>query len=190
MLPGSGAIQLGFFVNFVAMTTPAIFSTFRIYAACLFVALTSITFLGCQGDTVCEEATTTSLRMGFYTLTSEEQATATSIDSLTIFGLNRPEDRIYDNQRDVARIELPLNPSIDSTAFVFIFPENTDTLWFGYSRIPHLVSVDCGFTLFFEMESMEHTNHHIITGAIDINLVSNTLDEHIKLIITDTTNGL
>ena len=172
------------------MTTPAMTDILRIYAFCLFVAFISSTFTGCQNDVVCEEVTGTSLRMGFYNLTADGQSVSTAIDSLTIFGLNRPEDRIYDNQTSVARIELPLNPSSDTTAFVFMFPEASDTLWIEYSRIPHLISVECGFTMFFDIKSITYTNHHIITGEININLVSNALDENIKLVISDTADGL
>ncbi len=190
MILGSSKDLLVFFANFAAMSIPVQRSNFRFYAVWLLMGLASSTLWGCQGDAVCEEAAATSLRMGFYTLTTEGIAVSTTIDSLTVFGLNRPEDKIYDNQKNAARIELPLNPSLDATAFVFLFPEHTDTIWFDYSRIPHLISAECGFTLFFDIESIAFTNHYIITGEIDIKLVSNTLDEHIKLIISDTANGL
>ncbi len=158
--------------------------------ACLLAILAAMIPFGCQQDIVCEAATDASLRIGFYTFSENGQATTTSVDSLTIYGVGRSETKIYDNRKNVVRIELPVNPTVDSTAYVFIFPGHTDTLWVDYSRNPHLISVECGFTMFYEIENVQYTNHQIIRSDINTNLVSNTLDEHIQIFIPAPANGL
>lgn len=135
----------------------------------------------CGETTVCEDATATTLRIGFYSSSGNSQATASAVDSITVYAIGRDNDRIYDNQKDVMRIELPLNPGADSTGYVFKFPGATDTIWTVYERNLHLISVDCGFTMFYDIQDFRPTSHFIYTHEISRNLVSNTLDENIKL---------
>jgi hypothetical protein len=151
---------------------------------CLLTILLAAYFTGCQESSVCEDVTASALRAGFYTVSANGQTVSTIVvDSLTIFGVGRPDDKIYDNRKHVLRIELPVNPAIDSTAYVFVFPGHTDTLWVQYRRSPHLISVECGFTMFYDISFVGFTNHYITTSAINTNLVSNTLDEHIQIFI-------
>ncbi len=157
---------------------------------CLLAILTAMIPSGCQQDIVCEEATDAPLRIGFYTIAEDGQTATTSVDSLTIYGVGRPDAKIYDNRKNVVRIELPVNPTDDSTSYVFIFPEHTDTLWIEYSRSPHLISVECGFTMFYEIKNTLNTNHQVVRSDINNNLVSNTLDEHIQIFIPAPANGL
>ncbi len=150
----------------------------------LLIALCSMHISGCQESIVCEDATSASLRAGFYALTENGQTASTmAIDSLTVYGTGRPDDKIYDNRKQVLRIELPVNPATDSTSFVFVFPGYTDTLWVIYDRNPHLISVECGFTMFYDIHMVGHTNNYITITDINTNLVSNTLDEHIQIFI-------
>ena len=151
---------------------------------CLLMVMCLMHITGCQESIVCEEATSASLRAGFYTLTDNGQTASTmAVDSLTVYGAGRPDDKIYDNRKQVLRIELPVNPVTDSTSYVFVFPGYTDTLWVIYDRNPYLISVECGFTMFYDIHMVRHTNNYITIADININQVSNTLDEHIQIFI-------
>ncbi len=140
-------------------------------------------FTGCQENVVCEDATATKLRINFYRLVNNGPAIAATVDSLTIYSMPHASESIYDNRKNVGRVELPLNPGEDTSTFVFEFPGGSDTLKFSYERILHLISVDCGFTMFYELNMVAITNHTISLHEISTNLVSNTLDEHVKIFL-------
>lgn len=133
----------------------------------------------------CEESAANPLRIGFYeTVANTGQPRAYAIDSLTVFGVNRPDSLLYDNRKNVRTIEVPLNPSTDSTGFVVVFPANViDTLWIRYLRQPVLVSADCGFTMYYEINQVTHTSRGIQSSQIFQPFVRNTLEEHLRIII-------
>lgn len=170
-----------FFLTFASMEFPLREAGF--FRPTVFAALMVLFLAGCQQEEVCEELTSNPLRIGFYMTSESGQSLTALIDSLTVFGLNRPEDAIYDKQSAVSRIELPLDPGRDSCAFVLQFPEMTDTLFLYYQRELTLLSVECGFIMFYDLERVELTRH-VITGIqVNVNQVTNSLDEHLKVIV-------
>lgn len=140
-------------------------------------------FTACQENEVCEDATATRLRINFFRLVEDGPAVAATVDSLTIYSIPSAAEMIYDNRKNVGRVELPLNPGEDISTFVFKFPGSSDTIQFSYERTLHLISVDCGFTMFYELSDIATTNHTISLHEISTNLVSNALDEHIKIFL-------
>ncbi|MFO7998321.1 MAG: DUF6452 family protein [Bacteroidales bacterium] len=159
------------------------------FGPALFAALMVLFLAGCQQEEVCEELTSNPLRIGFYMPSESGQSVTALIDSLTVFGLNRPEDAIYNKQSAVSRIELPLDPGRDSCAFVLQFPEMSDTLFLFYQRELTLLSVECGFVMFYDLERVESTRH-VITGIqVNINQVTNSFDEHLKVIVPAPANN-
>ncbi|MDR4987408.1 MAG: DUF6452 family protein [Bacteroidales bacterium] len=141
-------------------------------------------FTACTDDEVCEEVTANELRIGFY-LFGEESDTRIFLDDLTVFALERPGQLIYDRQENVAVIELPLNPAEDHSAFVLMFDQKTDTLRLTYKREEHMISVECGFTLFFDITGVEYTTSHIQLISTATNYVTNSFDEHLKAYVPD-----
>lgn len=150
------------------------------------VGIASLLFLNaCQGDEICEEATSNPLRLSFYLPTvTNGGPTAYTVDSLSVYGVGRPDSLIYNNTKSVRSIEVPLNPLSAATGFVFIFPENiTDTLWVEYSNSLNFVSAECGFTMYYEILEVSHTNYRISTVQQSQNLINNSLEEHIKILL-------
>ncbi len=143
-----------------------------------------ICFSACTNDEVCEEATANNLRIGFYA-PGETEPVQRPIDSLTVFGLERPDSMIYDNAYSVLLAELPLDPNNDTTTFVLEFPTETDTLTVTYQRNLNLISVECGFAMFFDLEGMENTENFIVSTTILISEVTNTFDEHIQILVPE-----
>jgi len=152
----------------------------------------TLLFAGCGNDEVCEEATANKLRIGFY-IAGQETETSASVNSLTVYALvktdslilAKPDNLIYDSQNNVSSIELPLNPLDDECAFVLSYSESADTLWFSYHREEHLISVECGFTLFFTIQNVDHTTHFMEALGINNAYVTNNFDEHIKVYFPD-----
>ncbi len=144
------------------------------------ISILCILVTSCLNQEVCEDLTSVPVRIGFYRTQQDNVSVAHTIDSLTVYGLGK-DSLIYDNQKKVGRIELPLNSASDSSAFVLVFPEISDTLWFYYERKPNLTSLECGFVTFYELENITYTDYLI--NAVETNnpSITNNLDEHIKI---------
>lgn len=150
----------------------------------------------CINEEVCEDIATVPVRIGFFTENNAaDEPTPITLDSLTVFGLGN-DSLIYNNQFNISQIELPLNSQQDSCAFIFVFPQVPaeillhDTIWFYYSRKATLVSMECGFSTFYELKNISFSRNRIDSLSLDNINIRNTLDEHIKIfpdnITTDT----
>lgn len=152
--------------------------------ALLGLFMTALFFSSCTDDKVCEEATANALRIGFY-LADQEVETPASLNALSIYALGVSDSLIYDSENNVSRVELALNPASDVCGFVFVFGLQSDTLWFEYERETYLISVECGFTMFYTLQHIDHTSHVIDNLGIADPHVTNTLNEHIKVYLSD-----
>ncbi len=141
-------------------------------------------FTSCTDDEVCEEVTANELRIGFY-IENQETETRAILDSLTVFALERPDSiiysPIYNKQNNVSVIELPLNPHSDHCTFVLDFNFIADTIRITYTREEHFISVECGFTMFFEINEVEYSTNLIQSLLKHNTYVTNTFDEHFKV---------
>ncbi len=153
--------------------------------ALFLISLVVVVLTACQGDEVCEDQSSNELRIRFYTLGAEDNATI-SIDSLIIFGVGQDDKLIYDGSDAVSLAALPMDPGADSCGFVFVAGEQADTLWLTYRRELHFISAECGFTMFFNILDKDYSTN--IFEAIEVSnpLVSNIFDEHIKVFVLVT----
>lgn len=165
---------------------------YRLIALCI---LSSVTLASCLNEAICEDVATVPVRIGFYAVdTVRDTPAPLSLSNISVFGLGR-DSIIYNNVSNVSQMEIPLNSTIDSCAFIFRISlfDNTDlliddtehfaddTLWFIYSRIPNLISMECGFTTFYELTHVRHSRNLIDSVAIDEANITNSLNEHIKI---------
>jgi hypothetical protein len=175
--------------------SPLKIDTLHIRKSVLFIFLLLAQY-ACINEEVCEDIATVPLRMGFF----EENATgdepiAITLDSLTVFGFGN-DSLIYNNQFSVSQIELPLDSQRDSCAFIFVLPQVNseillyDTVWFFYDRKATLISMECGFSTFYELNNITFSKNRIDSLSLDNSNIRNTLDEHVKIfpgnITTDT----
>ncbi len=152
------------------------------YGLILILTLITNVLSSCDSSEICRENTETPLRIGFY---NKDDFSATAVvDSITVYGLGREDSIIYDNAKNVTRVELPLSNSKDTTSFVLVFPQNQDTITIIYSRKITLLSVGCGFTTFYTLSETQSTENEIFNSAIQNSNVINDLNEHIKVYIT------
>lgn len=163
------------------------FSAMRLFLLAL-PALILVVLVACQDDDVCEDATANDLRTWFYPVDQEDDFWAV-IDSLRVYTLEKPDTPVFDTLYSVSSLELPLNTNADSCSFVIDFFHTRDTLWLYYERETHLISVECGFTMFFDLQHVEYTTHFIESLSIEEPHVTNSLDEHIKIFVPDTIPG-
>ena len=149
--------------------------------------LAALFLSGCQGDEVCEEITANPLRIAFY-LAGQDEETRAPVDSLTVYAIGRPDDRIYDRESAVSLIEVPLNPGENTSGFVLSFEHTNDTIVLDYRHDVYLISVECGFTMFFDITEVSYSTNRLTSLAIANKHVTNTFDEHIQVFIPDPGN--
>ncbi len=149
--------------------------------------LAALLLSGCQEDEVCEEITANPLRIAFYLAGQDEEIRA-PVDSLTVYAIGRPEDRIYDRESAVSLIEVPLNPGENTSGFVLAFEHTNDTIMLDYRRDVHLISVECGFTMFFDITEVSYSTNKLTSLVIANERVTNIFDEHIQVFIPDPGN--
>lgn len=156
----------------------------------LFCFSGNILLVSCLNDEVCEDVASVPVRIGFYAENPDETAdnpVPLSINNITIFGAGN-DSILYKNQDNVSQVELPLDANADSCAFIFriltlddakFFVE--DTLWLFYHRKPNLISMECGFTTFFELTRLEYSRNIIDSVEIDDANITTSLNEHVKI---------
>lgn len=154
----------------------------------MLAVLLFLPFTACLNEDVCEDIATVPIRIGFAMReTANAEPRSLAVDSLSIHGLDNPV-LIYENRNNVSRVELPLHLAKDSVAFVLyianpieFLPYVADTLWLYYQRRPVLISMDCGFVTFFDLERLAYSRNFIDTVTIENTSIINNLDEHIKI---------
>ncbi len=155
----------------------------------LVAIILTVLLSACDDDEVCEEITANNLRIGFYPAEQEDEEFWATIDSLMVHSLEKPDDPVHDTLYTVSSLELPLNIHASSAAFVIDFFHARDTLWLQYNKETHLISVECGFTVFFDIQEVEHTTHYVEGISLETSEVTSTLDEHIQIFVPDTIPG-
>jgi len=105
--------------------------------------------ISCTGDNACKQSRDVFLMVSFRS-TVHNTEHDTTLSYLTVYGLRRSDSLLYDSAQ-VNKVSLPLNPSTDSTGFVFACHDAVDTLMVVYNRQPHLLSYECGFVMYYRL---------------------------------------
>jgi hypothetical protein len=110
----------------------------------------------------CFEETTAFLKASFYNDTSKEREAP---ESLTITGLNKT-DTIYNKVPGIQPALLPLDPSNDTCTFIISINDlKNDTVKFVYSSYPHLISKECGYTFYHNLDTVITTDMYIYKSS-------------------------
>ncbi len=100
-------------------------------------------------------------------------------DSLTMYGLNMETNKIYDKNVEIQPAMIPLNTSADSCVIVIRINGTNDTIKFRYNSYPHLISKECGYTFYHNIEKPVTTLHEIDSIKLTNNLITNINGENI-----------
>ncbi|HLP73898.1 MAG TPA: DUF6452 family protein [Bacteroidales bacterium] len=144
---------------------------FLILYAGIFVSLTSCT----PGS--CFEKTDSLLDVSFYDFATRKAKTP---DSLTVFGLGFDTNTIYSASKSIRKASLPLNSASDNSVFIMRINNFTDTLYVFYSSYPHLISKECGYTFYHQIDSVLHSRNEIEI-LINQRTVTNLDEENIRI---------
>jgi hypothetical protein len=108
-------------------------------------------------DVSCVDETEAYVKAGFYSYSSKSAAVP---DSLTLYGLNMA-DLIYKKAKVTPPALIPLNDSATVSTFVIKINGINDTIKFQYWSFPHLISKECGYSMFHTVDTIFHTKHAI-----------------------------
>ena len=127
----------------------------------------------------CFEETESYLKASFY---DNETKLLTAPDSVTLYGLNIDTTRLYSNTTGVSTALIPLDASSGSSVFIIEINGVTDTIEFRYSSYPHLISKECGYTFYHQLDSEpRHTFNSIIDIYAGSKTITNENGENIRI---------
>jgi Family of unknown function (DUF6452) len=143
----------------------------------LVVAVLILFLLSCTPGS-CFEETESYLKASFYDNVTSK---LTAPDSVTLFGLNR-DSLIYNKATGVQVALMPLDASADSCAFILRVDGLTDTIEFEYSTYPHLISKECGYTYYHQIDTVRNYTKHFIKAIYTANTTITNLNvENIRI---------
>jgi hypothetical protein len=98
-------------------------------------------------------------------------------DSITVYGLNMETNKLYSSAKNTKVIKLPLNASATTSVFIIRINGVSDTLEFRYDNYPHLVSKECGYTYYHNLDTDRIYTRHKILGLHYYKRTITTLNE-------------
>ena len=127
----------------------------------------------------CYEETDALVKASFYNFKTQKLQAP---DSVTIYGLNMEKSKLYDKTKGVQPALFPLNPATISSTFIVKINGKTDTVEFRYNSYPHLVSKECGYTYYHNLDTDRiFTRHAIINIYIGNRNISTINEENIRI---------
>ena len=126
----------------------------------------------------CFEETESYLKASFYT--GEGTPKITAPDTLTLYGLNN-DSIIYNKSAKIQPALIPLNSSTDSCTFIIKINGVTDTIKIQYSSYPHLISKECGYTFYHNLDSLTFTRNGIDSISKIKNNITTLNEENIRI---------
>ncbi len=85
--------------------------------------------------------------------------------TLVVTGITPTDTIDFVNKKTIAYFSVPLDPGSDATTFYIVLNGISDTAVISYTRHPHLVSAECGYTFISELTGLR-TTHNIIDSLI------------------------
>ena len=85
--------------------------------------------------------------------------------SIVVMGITATDTIDFVDAKSVSSFSLPLDPGNDVSVFYIVLDGVTDTAVINYTRHPHLVSAECGYTFISELTGVR-TTHNIIDTLI------------------------
>ena len=102
-------------------------------------------------------------------------------DSVRVIAVSPAGPVTLYKQNAVTFFSLPLDPANDLSEFYFIVNGVTDTAVLTYTRLPHLVSAECGYTFLSELTGLKTTHNIIDTLIIENKSVNLDGEKNLRL---------
>jgi Family of unknown function (DUF6452) len=118
--------------------------------------------------------------MNVFLLTSGTGETAVA-DSLIVLGISPTDTIEFVDSRESASFSVTLDPSADQSIFLITLNGISDTAVISYTREPHLVSPECGYTIVSMITGLMTTHNIIDTLMIENNNVNLNGEKNLHL---------
>jgi hypothetical protein len=131
-------------------------------------------------DGSCIDETESLLKANLYLYGS---STLKAPDSLTVYALNKVSEKVYSKATNVTTALIPLNSAANESVFIIRINGINDTVKFRYTSYPHLISKECGYTYYHDLEnnSQEFTKHIIDSIEIKNSTITTLKVENIRI---------
>lgn len=157
----------------------------------LFAALVATT-AGCN-TAGCTDNHSSIPLAGFYSMSTLRSIT---VDSLTIGGVDAPDDSLLVNNSRVSQLTLPFRSIYNSTSFFIHYnqkalddPRLNDTITFDYDSYPYFASEECGAMYQYRIKGLNYTRHLIDSIGIVDSLICNIDLEQIHIYMRTADNN-
>jgi hypothetical protein len=139
---------------------------------------------GCVIVETCDDNSDSELVARFKTL-KEEVSYDSIVSPLTLYGIREgmADSLIYDSV-STSTLTVPLDPHHDTSRFVMLIGETSDTLVVSYRREIYMISYTCGFGTLFTIDHVGYStglirDHSVVKNMVDAANEEN--EEHIWL---------
>lgn len=126
----------------------------------------------------CFEETESFVKVSFYDKLTKELLPP---DSVTIYGMSMDTNKLYDNSKKLQPALLPLNNATDNCVFIISINGINDTVGFTYSSFPHLVSIECGYTYYHDMDTASYTKNIIDSISLSNRKITTLNGENVRI---------
>ncbi len=126
----------------------------------------------------CFEETNAYVKASFY-LSATSKADAP--DSLTLYGLGRDTSFVYRRALNTDQALIPLDASSDGCSFVIRINGVNDTISFAYSSSVHMISKECGYTFYHDIDKPAFTNNIIDEIEVVKSSITTLSEENIRI---------
>jgi hypothetical protein len=102
-------------------------------------------------------------------------------DSIRVRGVSLTDTIEFVDSRESALFSVPLDPAADQSLFYITLNGISDTAVIRYTRKPHLVSPECGYTFISVITGLRTTHNIIDTLMIENNNVNLNGEKNLHL---------
>jgi hypothetical protein len=126
----------------------------------------------------CFDETEARVKATFY---SKETGKALAPDSVTLYGINKDTLFIYDKSLKLTIAEFPLFAAEPECKFVLRINGVNDTVDFTYSSYTHLLSKECGYTFYFNLDTAMYSINNIDSISIQKKTITTLNEENMRI---------
>lgn len=126
----------------------------------------------------CLDDTESMVKTTFY---SKETLKPLAPDSVTLYGVNMDTLLLYNKYVNLQSAEFPLYAAANECKFVIRINGINDTIEFTYTSSTHLLSKECGYTFFFDLDTAIHTINIIDSISIVKNPITTFNEENMRI---------
>jgi hypothetical protein len=134
--------------------------------------------VGCDAEEPCVSSPGT-YQIGFFSFNAAGEKEGRQFNFNEVLAIGSDSSFFVQNHAGISDLRLALNPSADTTTFVFSYENGADTLALSYSRTFNVTSPECGPSVSFsDLNITKHTfdSLNLVTTEIAFNSAGNVLE--------------